>query len=179
MIRYFLAFVALVSLAGPSMAAVEEGSVVEVTADTIKIQQGGVKTQTFQVSNELLNNTAPYYPCLAWGAKFTDVRKGAKVQLDCFILDGRLVCTWIHLENPDDAGIVTEVGKDTITIRNDTGKTTTYKVAKELVDNTREERRYSTNYPSRFAEVKPGCRIEIDCYMEDGHVAITGIDVKK
>lgn len=179
MIRYLLAAVPLVAMAGVSGAAVEEGTVLAVTADTIKIQQGGVKTQTFQVSNELLNNTVPYYPCLSWGAKFTAVKKGTKVQLDCIVLDASLLCVWIHLDDPDDAGIVTAVGKNTITIRNDKGKTTTYKVAKDLADNSRPDGRYRTNYPSRFGEVMPGGRIEVDCFMEDGEIAITGIDVKK
>ena len=173
MIKEFLALGFLIALAGASVA--DEGTVLEVTTDTIKIK-GGVNTQTFVVSNELLTNTIS--GCHIYN-KFTEVKKGSKVELDWVMEDGRRICTLILLEDPDDAGIVTEVGKGSITIRNDKGKTTAYKVAKDLVNNSRLAARYTTNYPTRFADVKPGCRIEIVCYTVDGEVAITGMDVKK
>ncbi len=178
MIRDLLSALAMIGLTATSFASIEEGTVLDVALDAVKIEQrGGVRT--FQLSNEIMNNTVPYYPCLRGGAKFKDLRKGAKVQLDCKILDDHLVCTYIHLDDPDDSGIVTDVAKDTITIRNDQGKITTYKVTKKLVENTLEVKLYSANYPSRFEEVKPGCRIEVECFMEDGQLAIFEIEVKK
>ncbi len=59
----------MIALAGASVA--DEGTVLEVTADTIKIK-GGVNTRTFAVSNELLTNTISGSHIYN---KFTEVKK--------------------------------------------------------------------------------------------------------
>ena len=159
-------------------ARATDGIVLEVTPDAIIIQQGGIKTLTFFVTNELMTNTSRSFPNTKDSAKLIDVKKGSKVDLWGGVENGRLICFKILLRPPSDIGTVTEVGKDTITIHNDKGKTTTYKVYKYLVDNSRADI-YTSIYPSRFAEVTPGCRIEVDCYKENGELIIKGIDVKK
>jgi hypothetical protein len=173
------AIVLLIAASAVASAAVVEGTVTDVTPDSITIQQGGLKTLSFTVSNELLTNTAPNYPGGDHSAKFTEVKKGFKVLLECVRDGGRVVCICITLQNPDDAGIVTEVGKDTLKIRSDQGITKTYKVEKDLADNTRADSRYSDGYPSRFGEVKLGCRVEIVCYKKHGDLVICGFDVKQ
>ncbi len=79
---------------------------------------------------------------------------------------GRVICILILLEDPDDAGIVTEVGKGTITIRNDKGQDDHLQGGEgSLVNNSRVvAARTRRIYPSRFADVKPGCGIEVVCY---------------
>ncbi len=179
MVRYGLTIICLlIEMAATSFAASYEGTVSEVTPDTITVQQGGIRTQTFIVSNELMTNTVSGFPGSHGPNKLKDVKRGCKVDLEYYNRDGDLVCVAIRRDNPDDAGIITEVGKDTITIRSDNGQTTTYKVEKDLVDNSRDPGRYSTNYPSRFGEAKPGRRIEVIYNKKDGEIIIMTMDVK-
>ena len=178
--KYILTIVFLLTALAEVSLADDTGTVVEVTPDGFKIQQGGIKTQAFVASNELLTNTiSGSFPFSRGPNKFTDLKKGAKVYVEYYNRNGDQICTAIRLLNPDDAGIVTEIGKDTITIRNDKGMTTTYKVKKDLVDNSRNPDQYSTVYPCRFSEVRPGRRIEVFCRMEGAELVIYGLDVKK
>jgi len=160
---------------GTSVAGTYEGVVLETTVETIKIEQWG-KTYTLLMSNELQTNTETDPP-ISFYVKLKDVKKGDKVAVECYIQDGVLIFTGIRLCPPTDAGIVTEVGKDNITIRNDKGATTFYRVNKELVDNSLPY--HSPLYPSRFSEVAVGRRLEIIAYKQDGEIVIGALDVKK
>ena len=164
----------------------EEGIVTDITTDTIKIQQGGAKLLTFALSSDLMSNTVPPEgPRAAPGgpaAKVTEIRKGDKVELEYHIEDGRNVCTGLSLRRPGAVGVVTAVGPDTITIRNDEGTTHTYKVDKEFVQGHRENNeplRHWDLYPSRFSDVTPGCRIEAFTLKRSGEPTIIAVDVKK
>jgi hypothetical protein len=76
-----------------------------------------------------------------------------------------------------DRGIVTVVGKYTITIQNGDGKSTTYKVERDLVENTRKE--YSSGFPNRFSEVSQGCKVDVLYKREGDELIITDIEVKE
>ena len=161
---------------GTSLAGTyREGIVVDVTLDAIKIEQGG-STYTFLLSNDLQTNTKETGLNSIFYARPKEVKKGDKVAVD---LDCDGLCTGIRPLAPNDAGIVTEVGKNTITIRNTSDITTTYKVMRKLVEDDIPPKLYSPVYPSRFSEVKVGCRIEVTCYEKDGKMVICGLDVKK
>ncbi len=168
--------VCLLSLGmGTSVAGTYEGVVLETTVETIKIEQWG-KTYTLLMSNELQTNTETASP-FSFYVKLKDVKKGDKVAVECYIQDGALIFTGIRPCPPTDAGIVTEVGKDTLTIRNNKGETKTYRVKKELAENSQDH--YSPLYPSRFSEATLGSRVEIIAFKEDGEMIIWALDVKK
>ena len=82
-------------------------------------------------------------------AKPTDVRKGYKVEIEFYNRNGEWVCTRISLRNPDDSGTVTDIGKDTVTIRDVKGATSKYKVVDDLANNTRPN---SATRPSTLAD---------------------------
>jgi len=177
--RYGLIFVVFLTTLSGSTAATMEGTVTEMTTDTITILQGGIKTQTFFVADELLTNTFAGRRLSGDSSPFLSVKKGCKVSLQSGMVNGRLLCWSIAFQPPDDTGIVTEIGKDTVTIRNDQEKSTKYKVMKHLADNSFAGN-YGTNYPSRFGQVKLGCRVEVQYYKdkETHDLVICGFDVK-
>jgi len=182
MLKYVLTILCLLTgLTATSLVASYEGIVTEVTPDTITVQQGGITTETFVISNELLTNTVSGMGRgLCFPAKLKDVKKGCKVEIDNYGVNEKCesVCIAIRREDPYDTGVITEVGKDTITILGDKGGTTTYKVEADLVDNSRDPSRYPANWPSRFGDAKPGRRIEVICYKKDGETIIITMDVK-
>lgn len=169
-----IACLCLLVWAGPSIAA-GEGVVVEKTLETIKIEEWG-KIYTFVMSNELQTNTETE-PEVQSNARLKDMKMGDKVRLFGYIRDGDLIFTGIRRLPPSDVGIVTELGKDTLTIQNDKGGTTFYKVRKDLANNS--QTYYSSAYPSRFTEVTVGCRVEIIAYKQDGEMVLSALDVKK
>jgi hypothetical protein len=175
--RLSTAAVFFVITAGAALASSEKGVVVGLTPDTITIEnyQG---TVTYKVCSELLTN-APRDRTVVTSDKFSDVKKGDKIDLEIRKSGADFICTEIHFCRPDDAGTVTEVGKDTITIRNGQGKTAAYKVTEESAKTTWPDAVYTCIYPSRFSEVKKGCKIEFRYYKKEGDFVISQIDVKK
>jgi hypothetical protein len=176
---YLIAIIVAATFSGASLAAggSEEGIVLEIGSDAVKIAVNN-RPVTYKVCEELLTNTVN--DSLLVGAstgKFTDLKKGCKIQFESENRGGEWVVTCLQLHNPDDAGVVTEVGKDTI--RNDKGRTTAYKVVDDLAGGTRTPERYSKLYPSKFSEVTKGCRIEVLYYKVHDDLVICGIDVKK
>jgi hypothetical protein len=169
----------IVVLASSSCSvAVEYGVVADITAETmtIKNDKGLVK---YPIGFELLTNTRPQSGVRASSDKFINVKKGDKVEFEYEKSGMDITCVCIHLDKPDGAGTVTEVGQDRVTVRNDRGETCTYKVTEELAKNTWPDVVYTYIYPSRFAEVKKGCRIEFRYYKKDGEFLISQIDVRK
>jgi hypothetical protein len=96
-----------------------------------------------------------------------------------YLLASALVLTVVAGTAPaaSDRGIVTEVTKDRITIQNDDGQTTTYKVAEDLVNNTR--KKFRAGYPNKLSEVSQGCKIEVEYKKQAGDWVITDIEVKE
>jgi preprotein translocase subunit YajC len=176
-----IVFIVILLLAdsGVTLAFTECGTVTAVTNDTITVRCER-QTVTCKASQELLTNVTPDSGALASSDKFIEVKKGDKVRFEFYKDGADATCVCIHLQRPHDAGTVTEVGKDAITIRNDKGKTTTYRLTKELVDGTLPGDRPGSNlYPSRFSDVTKGCKIEVFCWEEGGVTVIGGLDVKK
>jgi preprotein translocase subunit YajC len=180
MLNKFFIVILLLSGSGVALADTDTGTVTAITNDTITVRCER-RTVTCRASYELLTNAGSDLAGRTSFAKFIEVKRGDKVNINLGMEGTEVVCVCIRLERPDYAGIVTEVGKDTITIRNDQGKTTTYRLTKELVDGTRPNGNAAgTNlYPSRFADVTKGCKIEVRCWQEGGVTVICGIDIKE
>jgi len=86
----------LVPFAGEAGAAVDDGIVLEVSSDSFKLR-GEKATTTFKVSNELLTNTFAVQDGFMPSAKFTDVKKGCKIEVEFENRNGDWVCTWIRV----------------------------------------------------------------------------------
>ena len=180
--KYLLGSALVILMAGSSLGqAFDEGMVADLTLDAVTIDKGGAVKQTYLLSNEIMGN------CVHSGGPFSgtrgvpirNIKKGQKVTIDLgyWTKERGFICIAIHLFTPSDAGIVTAVGKDTITIRNDNGKSMVYTVSDALVNNSLPN--LSACYPSRFSEVKVDCRIEIITYEDHDKMVICSIDVKK
>lgn len=180
MLKKTLALLLLVTCAGYSAASSDYGIVTDLTHDTITIQQWDQAIVTYKASIELLTNTISTAGCSALGSdKFVAVKKGDKLCLESYKDGADFICCSIRLHRPNDMGIVTEVGKDSITIRSDKGKTITYKVRKDVIANGRPDGPDAILYPSAFSDVTPGCRIEVAGYLDHGEFVLWGLDVKE
>ncbi len=95
--------------------------VLEVTTDTIKVQQGGIKTQTFILSRWLQTNTSPDFPGHYSGNGITEVRAAKSLSMATIekaIGFAKRSVSMIRMIQ----GSSPKIGTDTVTIRNDKGK---------------------------------------------------------
>jgi hypothetical protein len=166
------------------------GVVTDVSSDYITVRGGpAVGLETFKICPRLQTNLARLNDLDQFernnSDKIIDVRKGDKIEIlyECNDANEN-VCNALYLCRPDDVGVVTAVGKKAITIKNDKGKETSYKLSKSLVgdappnpnavDSVRE-----FLYPAKLSDLSVGCRVEVICWQEDGATVVRGLDIVK
>jgi hypothetical protein len=164
-------------VAGPAFGDTWYGILSDFTASTITLKERD-GTVTYTLSPELRGNTLRGRFGNGGDNEFNEVKRGDKVRIERDSQGEQYICLEIFLCRPEAVGVVTAVGKDTICIKNDSGKETTYKVAKRLLNGKRDLTVPGVHlYPSNFSEVTKGCKIEAFTWKEDGEFVLAGLDV--
>jgi HEAT repeat protein len=166
------------------------GVATDVSSDHITIRGGSTEGfVTFKICTRLQTNLARLDDHDQFersdSNKIIEVRKGDKVEIryECNEAN-ESVCNAIYLCRPDDIGVVTALGKQTITIKNDKGKETTYKLSKRLVDDAPPDPNVVDTarkflYPAKLSDIRVGSRVEVICWQEDGATVIRALDIIK
>jgi hypothetical protein len=155
------------------------GVLTDFTATTITLKEAD-GTVTYTLDPALAGNTVRgRFPPI--GDRFNEVKRGDKIRIEYGTKGEQDICLDIILWRPDAAGVVTAVGKDTITIKRDKGKETTYKLSRDLLDGSHPNLKMPGwhLFPSKFSEVTKGCKIEAFGWIEDGELILDGLDVIK